>query len=157
MCMGGEWATPDPLGLGGLLCDAYRLAQLIAEGQSEATELLTAILRASTLGLAALAHQGGLAGPASQRLAFRELGLSIGLQAVPRLSELCSRAPTRLGRSGAAESHLAALRRFVPQAEHIHGFWLEAANRATSSWRDHLDINTVMLATSLAPDGYLSL
>ena len=36
-------------------------------------------------------------------------------------------------------------------------FWLENANREAESWRAHRDINMVMLATSLAPDGYLTL
>ena len=28
ICEGKSWITDDPLGLGGLLCDAYRAAQL---------------------------------------------------------------------------------------------------------------------------------
>lgn len=32
----------------------------------------------------------------------------------------------------------------------------EATNREASSWTEHLDINMVMLATSLTPDGYLT-
>jgi len=156
MCAGAEWATADPLGLGGLLCDAYRLAQLLAAGHSGSTELLADILRSSARGLTALARQGGLAGPASQRLAFRELGLSIGLQALARLEALRERAPTRLARSAPTEPYFTELRRLAPEGERIRDFWLDPANRATSTWSDHLDINAVMLATALAPDGFLS-
>jgi hypothetical protein len=35
------------------------------------------------------------------------------------------------------------------------GFWLTPGNRETPQWAAHRDINDVMLATSLVPDGYL--
>ena len=37
----------------------------------------------------------------------------------------------------------------------IDDFWSEPAHRLSASWTDHADINAVMLATSLAPRGYL--
>jgi hypothetical protein len=39
----------------------------------------------------------------------------------------------------------------------IEEFWLDTDNRQSASWTDHLDINTVMLASSLMPDGFLCL
>ena len=36
----------------------------------------------------------------------------------------------------------------------IEGFWCKEENKRAASWLEHLDINVVMLATSLAPDGY---
>jgi len=45
----------------------------------------------------------------------------------------------------------------APLRDIIEAFWLATANRQASSWTGHRDINMVMLATSLAPDGYLSL
>ena len=39
----------------------------------------------------------------------------------------------------------------------IESFWLESTNREVKSWVDHRDINSVMLATSLAPDGFLTI
>jgi len=45
--------------------------------------------------------------------------------------------------------------RYTPLSEIIEKFWLERKNREASSWIQHRDINMVMLATSLAPDGYL--
>ena len=63
--------------------------------------------------------QPDLGSPADHRLAFRELGLAIGL---------------------AAES-----------------FWLLPEHRQVRTWLDHEDINDVMLATSLVPEGFLML
>jgi hypothetical protein len=34
-------------------------------------------------------------------------------------------------------------------------FWLEPRNRRSRIWDEHRDINSVMLATSLMPEGYL--
>ena len=62
--------------------------------------------------------QPDLGSPADHRLAFRELGLAIGL---------------------AAES-----------------FWLLPEHRQVRTWLDHEDINDVMLATSLVPEGLAS-
>jgi hypothetical protein len=41
------------------------------------------------------------------------------------------------------------------QRSSIEDFWREPENRSARSWTAHLDINEVMLATSLAPDGWL--
>jgi hypothetical protein len=40
-------------------------------------------------------------------------------------------------------------------ARRISGHWSDPTEQATAAWRAHEDINAVMLATSLAPDGYL--
>jgi hypothetical protein len=34
-------------------------------------------------------------------------------------------------------------------------FWVDPGHRRAGTWVEHLDINEVMLATSLAPDGCL--
>ena len=39
----------------------------------------------------------------------------------------------------------------------ITSFWLRPENRAGPTWQEHLNINEVMLATSILPDGYLDL
>jgi hypothetical protein len=39
----------------------------------------------------------------------------------------------------------------------IEKFWLEPRNRQALSWTEHRDINSVMLATSLALESYLEL
>jgi hypothetical protein len=146
MCKERSWATDDPLGIGGLLSDAYRLQHLIVHEGVEQTGLVEELLDFSLAGLEAYQGSGSLRHPARYRLAFRELGLAIGLHAVERLRNLTGNSPARK-----------ALMSYVPLAETIESFWLEAENRHADSWTEHREINMVMLATSLAPDGYLSL
>jgi hypothetical protein len=47
--------------------------------------------------------------------------------------------------------------RYLPLCEGIEKFWLDPASRENETWKAHREINMVMLATSLAPDGYLAL
>jgi hypothetical protein len=148
LCRGAAWATDDPLGLGALLTGAYRLAAMIVEHGVEGGELLGRIVAAAEVGLAAYARGEPLAEPASRRLAFRELGLAIGLHALERMLALTA----RLRRAPARRADLA---RYLPLAGRIDDFWCAAANRQGPTWRAHGDINAVMLATSLAPGGYL--
>ena len=54
-------------------------------------------------------------------------------------------------------STLDNLSRFYPVYEFIKDFWLDEDHRSVSTWQEHADINNVMLATCLAPDGYLEL
>ncbi len=158
MCGGVNWATTDPLGLGGLLADAWRLAQLLPfNTPALSPELLNAMLEASFHGLSLAIRDNMLRLPAAHRLAFRELGLAIGLQAIPRLESLLSSGPDKFGNSSRLAALLAAFRQYMPLAEQIERFWLREENQDTPGWTDHLDINMVMLATSLAPDGYLNL
>ena len=126
-------ATPDPLGIGGLLFDAYRLAQLDRD-----RPLREALLAAARAGLAYYLDRTDLRARAERRLAFRELGLAIGLAA-------------------ADELRTDAIRALAPVREAITSFWLEDDNRAAPAYREHQDINDVMLATSLAPSGFLVL
>ena len=95
--------------------------------------------------------------PADYRLAFRELGLSIGLRAVKRTQKLAAQHPGALDSISSLGPRLERLMHYSPSVDTIEGFWLEPANRASSTWKEHEDINAVMLATSLAPEGYLVL
>jgi hypothetical protein len=156
-CKGENWATDDPLGLGGLLCDAFRLVQMILKGAVERRELVDETLSAALLGLQSYARNNPLSLSADYRLAFRELGLSIGLHAVERLRELIG-SETRVSKRAIPSRWRAdGLTRYVPLAKTIEKFWLERKNRESETWTGHRDINMVMLATSLAPDGYLIL
>jgi len=95
-------ATDDPLGIGGLLIDASRLQQLGKAGQ-----LANDVLGAAVVGLRAYQHQADLAAPADRRLAFRELGLAIGLAAEP-------------------------LPEFRSLRERIESFWIDPRHRQTA-------------------------
>jgi hypothetical protein len=128
--------TSDPLGIGGLLVDAHRLQQLIERHGRGDRRLLDALITGATLGLHQYAEQQQARMPADGRLAFRELGLAIGLAATESLPGT-------------------ELREYLPLRRQIETFWLEPAHRANETWREHEDINEVMLATSLLPSGFL--
>ena len=85
MCKGRSWATDDPLGIGGLLSDALRVAQLMTSGYFSQLRPARRPAGVRLLGLEAL-DEDMMKLPSNYRLAFRELGLSIGLRAIPMLS-----------------------------------------------------------------------
>lgn len=151
----GAWASADPLGIGGLLVDAYRVTQLIDQGRISDERLLERLLTAALTGLRYYARSGELRAPAEYRLAFRELGLAIGLHAVQGMWQTSaqSNAATR----PEVRAQLEALIRYVPLGEEIEAFWRDPAHRSGNTWSEHRDINEVMLATRLAPDGFLVL
>ncbi|RME35190.1 MAG: hypothetical protein D6786_02675 [Gammaproteobacteria bacterium] len=154
MVAAGALETGDPLGLGGLLTDAYRLHQLRAQGASADPRLAARILEAAFAGLRYYAAAGELRQPAAYRLGFRELGLAIGLHAVARMR---GEARETAATDPQERDLLEALARFLPLAREIEGFWLQEVNREAPTWTEHRDINEVMLATALAPDGFLRL
>jgi len=157
MIEGGQWATDDPLGIGGLLIDAHRLHELRRQGAPVDEGLIGDLLTAALTGLRHYEQRGEHALPIEYRLAFRELGLVIGLHAVERMWQAGA------DRDAAAPTHpelrarLEALRQYLPLAGEIESFWREPEHRCATTWVEHRDINDVMLATSLAPDGFLVL
>jgi hypothetical protein len=149
LCENGDWSTDDPLGLGGLLFDACRLCLLMTE--SEDVRLLETLLDSCRAGLSMLLDQRQLQRPAFYRLAFRELGLAIGLSAIPIVAR-----QTRTFRiSSAAQSSIDLLASNASIGEDIVAFWLPVTQRQQKNWRDHQDINDVMLATTLIPETFL--
>jgi len=157
MCEGMDWTTDDPLGLGGLLSDAYRVGQLILDGSFDRGTLLEDLLSVSLRGLEPFGGKNPFALHARYRLAFREFGLSIGLKAVEKLKNSMEEHPDSFGDPRRLGQKVAALMRYRPLAENIEAFWLEPKNRESGTWQEHRDINMVMLATSLVPEGFLSL
>ncbi|MGB9081611.1 MAG: hypothetical protein WCD00_09935 [Desulfuromonadaceae bacterium] len=157
ICRGRDWDTDDPLGLGGLLGDAWRIAQLAGIGIFRDTSLLEAVVDAALAGLAAFAGSSSLSYPAAYRLAFRELGLSIGLKGAVPLREWSKKNPEFIVPGSTLPRKLGELAGYLPLAGEIERFWLEGRNRESGTWREHREINMVMLATSLAPDGFLSI
>lgn len=153
---GTDWTTDDPLGLGGLLTDAHRLEQL-ARQSLDVGRFLTPVLDAAVAGIREYLRQRPFTRSVHQRLAFRELGLSIGLHAVERMWAALQRDPQPLERVPRVRANLERLAEHLPNIEAIESFWQDPAQQRADSWLAHLDINAVMLATSLAPTGYLSL
>jgi hypothetical protein len=150
MCSQARWATDDPLGIGGLLDCATRLAELIFEGGAARQDLLRQLLVDAERSLRGLDWSVLLSRSAERRLAFRELGLSIGLHGLPRISRL-------VGQNRLLAAPSDGMQPYQPLAERIEAFWSLPTHRSSSTWIDHRDINMVMLATSLAPESYLQI
>jgi hypothetical protein len=150
MCEETRWATDDPLGIGGLLDDATRLAQMVFQRRLERHRLLRKLLAEAESSLRSFARSPLLSYSAQRRLAFRELGLSIGVQGLTRIKSLVKQ-------DGELTALVDDLLAYRPIAEQIQTFWSDPAHRRSSTWTDHRDINAVMLATSIAPQGYLQL
>lgn len=155
MCTGGNWATQDALGIGGLLTDAYRLVQLIDTYQLKETVRLESLLHDIGSSLRVFVMHNSLDLPAEHRLAFRELGLAIGLHAIDRMQETIEKHPGNFINADRLRSMLTKFSHLHPIYEAIESFWLEPCHRSVNTWLEHADINNVMLATSLMPDTYL--
>lgn len=119
--------TSDPLGLGELLIAARRLERA-APRDPLASRARSAALR----GLAAFVDTDTLRAPVEKRLAFRELGLAIGLASL--------------------RPHDFELEPFAMLRNDIETFWLDPAHEHARSWREHENINAVMLAACLCAD-----
>ncbi len=156
MCKGSGWVTDDPLGIGGLLSDAAFVAQLMTSGYFSQSGLLVTLLEAALQGIEALDRDLTKL-PADDRLAFRELGLSIGLRAVPRLSDLIGGNKPLFREERDLDDRVRGLLHYEPLAETIETFWLQPEHRQGESWTAHRHINMVMLATGISPAGYLAL
>ena len=152
-----DFGTADPLGLGGLLMDACRVAQIERQGASAGRNLLERLLEAALDGLSPYSQQGDLGQPAERRLAFRELGLAIGLSAIEIIEGEVRAEPLPSVGAAAALARLGALAPYAALGKSIETFWLDPEHRRSRPWAAHRDINEVMLATRLAPEGFLVL
>ncbi len=143
--------TADPLGIGGLLIDASRLSQIARERSLEDVALPAELLESALVGLEELADRAETDLPAEHRLAFRELGVAIGLRAAASIH-----GPTEPGSASSEREHAALERlgRLHAMGSRIVAFWRDPGHQTARSWLEHRDINEVMLATALTPDGF---
>jgi hypothetical protein len=118
--------------------DAYQLEKLQDEGAHVDAWLIDRLLKASTNGLKKFSKRRQLQYPAKHRLAFRELGLLMWFHVVKRMKHPSAK----------------ALKPFLPLAIHIEEFWLDPKHQGNKTWKDHLDIKEVMLATRLDPESW---
>ncbi|MCJ7445844.1 MAG: hypothetical protein MUO26_15205 [Methanotrichaceae archaeon] len=155
ICRGINLVTSDPLGVGSLLFDASRIAQLMILGGLKNASLLETVVDSALLGMEAFAKGDSLENPGEYRLAFRELGLSIGLSAVENLLIWIEEKPSLFCQKSYLHRQVEDLMGYVPLGEKIKQFWMDDKNREASTWIEHYEINMVMLATSIAPSGFL--
>ena len=140
LCAGHDWTTSDALGIGGLMLNTLRAAGLAETKKTLPDEVRPEkLLRDSLNGLRLYARIFKPQQAASQRLAFRECGLSLGLRALCGLK----------GHSEASGLALNELEPFIPLADEIEGFWMDPDKQQASTWTEHLDINAITLAASL--------
>src|SRR5215472_391770 len=155
LCRYGNWTTDDPLGLGGLLFDAFRLCRLAGAGLND-VGLVEQLMDACRNGLTSLLAGRQLSWPAAHRLAFRELGLAIGLRALPIIADVVARDRSTFGSRPALGRTLDLLLPYEPLSEKIISVWMPHAQHRDANWLAHQNINEVMLATALTPDTFLS-
>lgn len=147
LALGTPWETEDELGLGGLLCGISRLTRGFPRADSEPIALLDRLLRSARLSLEAYSLVDRADAPIERRLAFRELGLAQGLHTLARIDRTRLRIDHR--------EEVEALCQYLPIARRIDDFWSQPPHRRSRGWLNHQDINAVMLAASLSPEGYL--
>jgi hypothetical protein len=143
-CKGKIWVTGDPLGIGGLLSDAYKAAQLMIKGYFKGSDLLQILIDSSLPGLESYARMNPWNLPARYRLAFRELGLSIGLRAVERLQGLIEESPGLFKEKLPLNSRMERLRSYTQWGEKIEKFWLEEKRGQPDSWINPTTIHKVI-------------
>ena len=73
------------------------------------------------------------------------------------MKKLIEQSPAQFGNARQLTSQLANLSRFDRIHELIESFWSDQSHQSAKIWKEHVNINSVMLATCLAPDGYLQL
>jgi len=156
LCRDKDWTTNDPLGLGGLLFDAYRLCRLSHQERFDDLPLLQQVTDACHAGLLAFLAGRHLSLPASYRLAFRELGLAIGLRALPMIADAVTKEASEFARAPALRRTIDRLLPYETLGRNIVDFWMPYAQDRNTSWNAHQDINDVMLVTALIPSGFLS-
>ncbi len=152
ICEDLHLTTADPLGIGAVLSNALKVARLRLLDRFRETGLIEDLLTAAKRGLDDFSGRRELKLPSEYRLAFRELGLAIGLHAVTRLTGLAEAHPETLA---GVRSPLSAIDPYTDLRTAIETFWASPSNQQCQTWTEHRDINGVMLATSLLPDGYL--
>lgn len=147
LCYGNDWCTVDPLGIGELLLSAVQIAKMPASIELPKALQLEQLLYDIYKSLTIYTKSTELRKPAEQRLAFRECGLSLGLRCLKWIEKYTT--------SEVGLALLKSIAIFIPLADTIENFWSHPENQKSSTWIEHRDINTVMLASSLQPQGVL--
>jgi hypothetical protein len=139
LCKRVDWTTDDALGLGGLLLNVVRAADLQRTVLLPACVSPARILRSVEEGLRTFADDFKAYQPPSYRLAFRECGLSLGLRAIMGHKVFL----TEQGLEPVFSTEIMGL------PDLIEAFWQEEGNQRAVTYTEHLDINEVSLASSM--------
>lgn len=141
ICRNMNWFTYDPLGIGGLLLSVKRSCDLEMQGEilpaSIRPDYLLAAARAGLKVYVEQVFNSQYSG--NNRLAFRECGMLLGVNALYEMKD----------RYEKAGIDLKSLESFLPLMDEITGFWSESSNRSSQQWNAHQDINAVMFASVL--------
>lgn len=129
----------------------------IMRGASKDTELFSKLLYGAENGLRHWKLTGMLSRPSYERLGFRELGLAIGLAGVEWMRKNFAPDADLFRNLENPHIQLDALGEFLSEKERILSFWLEPNHREGPLWKEHEDINDVMLATAMLPEGAIRL
>ncbi len=140
LCKGMDWKTSDSLGIGGLLLNTLRAAALAGSGMALPGPVKAEkLFRDSMISLESFYQDYPEHQPAGRRLAFRECGLSLGIRALDGMT----------GHPALPAIDFKDLKKYHFIADGIEEFWMEPGHQTVPSWTQHLDINTVSLASSL--------
>ena len=141
-----DWFTTDALGIGGLLLNTVKACELTAKNRNLHPSVSPRqIWRDSVQSLKAFTdHVYARGAPATTRLGFRECGLSLGIRVLAGIRERYSK----------IKMDFDEIDRFVQLADEIEDFWSMKSNREVKTWIGHLNINEVMLASSIIAGEY---
>jgi len=147
--------TEDPMGIGSLLNAASTTAQLIPMKGLANEKLLISLLNAAYNGIERFTRGGVLEQQLRYRLSFRELGLSIGLHALEVVQNILDVHSDTFQEKERINEILSRFEKYMNLSESIETFWLHPKNQENQIWSKDIDMNNVMLATSLVPNGFL--
>lgn len=157
ICDSMSWATSDALGIGGLLNNGCTLTKLLVTKKCSGYEsMLLKILQDVELGIIHYLHTDELQKSAAYRLAFRELGLSIGLHALELMKRMIEENTDTISNQDKIQACIDRLLRYKIIADRIENYWLAYITKSKHMWKEHRDINSIMLVTSLIPRTFLS-
>jgi hypothetical protein len=140
LCKTCDFYTTDELGIGILLLNVKRSADLAQQEMPLPESAYPAKLLNDCLkGLDVINRSFKKDAQASNRLAFRECGLSLGLHVIMQDKD-----PIRT-----VAPYIDTLDKYAPMADEIDAFWSNTNNQKSSTWTGHENINTVTLAASL--------
>ncbi len=106
------------------------------------------------MGMSSFARNNPLKIHPEYRLAFRELGLSIGFKSIKNVQRSLNQ---NLNKDEYISKLIKTILNYESLVDKIEKFWIDDKNHQYRSWIEHREINMVMLATALAPDEFINI